>query len=377
MSSVVPFPGFLFASTVCDLADADVSQLNEGCLAFVESEKNFYRLSEDAVPPAPNGTTVLSVPGGPATPGCTSGAPGTDPRRWVLTNLSDRSPNLIPDAIFWKPSAAIDDPKYVRTWAEVMDALSQTAVPSQIYVDSVASDAIVPPGTYDLHFSRFAAKVGNAGNNVVVVSDGVVFQNAGGADGAVSLELHPTALGTPGGTFQYVYNPADPPAFAMWYGAQIVNQGSVAAFQVPDNAFFILAEIDGGAVQPGMHAIVSLGDNSVLLATAFAAAEGFPANFCESTFATATIGYQTDGSAGDSATGLLPVLGAFAGTFRYVPVGNAFKGPTSLRPTPFFGALPIGLCFFDLSLGAKGKPVWYVGNPPSATGWVDATGADA
>ena len=377
MSSVVPFPGFLFASTVCDLADADVSQLNEGCLAFVESEKNFYRLSEDAVPPAPNGTTVLSVPGGPATPGCTSGAPGTDPRRWVLTNLSDRSPNLWPATIYWKPSAALDDPKFVRTWDEVMAAVSQSAIPMEIYVASVASDAIVPPGTYDLHFSRFAAKIGNAANNIVVVSDGVVFQNAGGVDGAVGLELHPTALGTPGGTFQYVFDPADPPAFAMWYGAQIQNLGSVAAFQVPDNSFFILAEIDGGAVAAGAHPVVKLGDNSVLLATAFSAGQGFPADFCESTFATATIGYQTDGSACDPITGLLPLLPSFAGNATYVAVGNAFKGTTAQRPTPFFGAIPIGLCFFDTSLGAKGKPIWYVGNPPSATGWVDATGADA
>jgi hypothetical protein len=375
MSSVIAYPGFLFASTICDLADADVSPLNEGCLAFVESKKNFYRLSQDPVPPAPNGTTVLSVPGGPSTPGCTSGVPGTDPRRWVLTNLADRSPSLFPGTIFWKPSAAADDPKYVRTWAEVMNALSQTAVPTDIYVESVASDAIVPPGTYDLHDSRFASKLGDPNSNTVVISDGAIFLNAGGTYGAVSLQLHPTALGTPGGTFQYSYNPIG--VFASWTGSQIVNLGSVAAFQVPDNQTFVFAGVDGGNILPGAHALISLGNNAGLLATAFTAGGGFPAGYCESTFATSRIVYQTDGSADDPATGLLPALPFFAGSVLYGATGNAFKGPTALRPTAILGAVPIGLCFFDTSLGAKGKPIWYVGNPPSATGWVDATGADA
>jgi hypothetical protein len=113
MSSVIAYPGFLFASTVCDLADADVSQLNEGCLAFVESKKKFYRLSQDTVPPIPNGSTVLSVPGGPATPGCRpisrgwttkTTTPPPRPRRGA-----SRAPSTEPDPLPFGAAASLSE----------------------------------------------------------------------------------------------------------------------------------------------------------------------------------------------------------------------------------------------------------------------------
>ena len=45
---------------------------------------------------------------------------------------------------------------------------------------------------------------------------------------------------------------------------------------------------------------------------------------------------------------------------------NISKGTTAQRP-----AVPcIGLLYFDTTLNANGKPIWYTG-----TNWVDATGA--
>lgn len=88
--SVIPYPGFLFAHTICELAGADVSTLNTGCLAFVENEDAYYRLTASASPSTPNGADVISVPGGPNTPGCTVLAGTTDDvRRWILTNIAD------------------------------------------------------------------------------------------------------------------------------------------------------------------------------------------------------------------------------------------------------------------------------------------------
>lgn len=43
------------------------------------------------------------------------------------------------------------------------------------------------------------------------------------------------------------------------------------------------------------------------------------------------------------------------------------SGTTADRPTSF---LYVGRTYFDTSLGAAGKPIWYNG-----TNWVDATGA--
>lgn len=102
MSSVLPYPGFLYAATVCELSNSDVTELNEGCLAYVEATNSYYRLSDTPIPPVPDGTTVISVPGGPATPGCfpVPVGPTTDTRRWVLTNIADVVP-VTANALAW------------------------------------------------------------------------------------------------------------------------------------------------------------------------------------------------------------------------------------------------------------------------------------
>jgi hypothetical protein len=105
MSSVLPYPGFLFAATICELSNSDVSELNEGCLAYVEATNTYYRLSDTPIPPAPDGVNVVSVPGGPATPGCTGGAgPTTDTRRWVLTNIADAVPTTAGSLVWYVDS---------------------------------------------------------------------------------------------------------------------------------------------------------------------------------------------------------------------------------------------------------------------------------
>lgn len=102
MSSVLPYPGFLYAATVCELSNSDVTELNEGCLAYVEVTNSYYRLSDTPIPPVPDGTTVISVPGGPATPGCfpVPVGPTGDTRRWVLTNIADVVP-VTANALAW------------------------------------------------------------------------------------------------------------------------------------------------------------------------------------------------------------------------------------------------------------------------------------
>ena len=87
--SVIPYPGFLYVDTLCALSGADVTELNTGCLAFVESEDAYFRLAVMDPPPVPNGTDVISVPGGPPTPGCTPSVFDGDTRRWILTNIAD------------------------------------------------------------------------------------------------------------------------------------------------------------------------------------------------------------------------------------------------------------------------------------------------
>ena len=87
--SVIPYPGFLYVDNICALSGADVTELNTGCLAFVESEDAYYRLALMNPPPVPNGTDVISVPGGPPTPGCLPSVFDGDNRRWILTNIAD------------------------------------------------------------------------------------------------------------------------------------------------------------------------------------------------------------------------------------------------------------------------------------------------
>jgi hypothetical protein len=87
--SVVPYPGFLFVDTICELAGADVTKLNQGCLAYVGNEDAYFRLTAKTPPVSPNGVDVISVPGGPQTPGCPPATTGADVRRWILTNIAD------------------------------------------------------------------------------------------------------------------------------------------------------------------------------------------------------------------------------------------------------------------------------------------------
>ena len=108
MSSVLQYPGFLYAATVCELSNSDVTELNEGCLAYVELTNAYYRLADVPIPEVPDGTTVVSVPGGPATPGCfpLPVGPTTDTRRWILTNIADVVPSTA-NSLAWFINAVL------------------------------------------------------------------------------------------------------------------------------------------------------------------------------------------------------------------------------------------------------------------------------
>lgn len=65
---------------------------------------------------------------------------------------------------------------------------------------------------------------------------------------------------------------------------------------------------------------------------------------------------------------------AWANWFMQVNRGVAFYGSGTTADRPALSGLKVGGYYFDISLGANGKPVWV---NKSSTGWIDATGAAA
>jgi hypothetical protein len=160
--SVLPYPGFLYAESICELAASDVSDLNTGCLAFVNSEDAYFRLSyvpPPATPAVPNGADVVSVPGGPQTPGCPPVVGTTDDRRrWILTNIADAVGSSA-NALAWYINSVTGDNANIGTdpLFPVLTALEvgqrwergagfNTAGPVNVYIQSTSlldSDTIL------------------------------------------------------------------------------------------------------------------------------------------------------------------------------------------------------------------------------------------
>jgi hypothetical protein len=71
---------------VCALATQPIGQYQSGDLVYIEGANTYYRFDPASGAPV-DGATVVSTPKGPAQVGCTK-ADGTDPARWILTNIS-------------------------------------------------------------------------------------------------------------------------------------------------------------------------------------------------------------------------------------------------------------------------------------------------
>jgi hypothetical protein len=74
---------------VCALATQPIGQYEPGDLVYIEGANTYYRFDPASGKPV-DGVNIVSTPRGPAQAGCVK-AVGTDPARWILTNLSTGS----------------------------------------------------------------------------------------------------------------------------------------------------------------------------------------------------------------------------------------------------------------------------------------------
>lgn len=367
-----PFPGFLRVETTCDLQNTDTSGLEDGCLAHVESLERYYRLSFHVPAPAVTGVNVLSTCNGPQARDamgalCAKQATSHDATgigRWIRTSIVD-APAIDenPVSIIFKPDAPPTDVRYAHTWGEVMDLIALSASPIDVWIDCVTSGPFsIPLGVYDMKLATLrSVAFSNPDMNRLEAPEGVQLRNLSSIVGSMTVRGIPSSLAT----FAFdAPNPAEPPALVLQLGAALSNLGSRALMDAPNTGGgpgVIVALYNASVIDPGSTApIIAIAPNAIGILSLLNPGQS-PANVVSG-----------DGTTqlwiiGTSSPVTPPTVG-FTGTLVNLPGGISFAGPTAQRP-PLAAGQNIGLPYFDTSLGANGKPIWWNG-----TAWVYADG---
>jgi len=277
--------------------------------------------------------------------------------------------------ILWKPAGGGD----ARTWADVMGFVNATECPFPIYVDDpTPGNLLIPLGTYDLHECWFE-RPRLPFQDVVTMQTGAVLRNLRRIVGSVVLQGNPTTAQC------LVFDPPAPGFPSVIFAelsAQYQNMGTRPMIDCPPvggGPAIVFVSIDDGGYKLGNPATSFIGITAPGAACICGVRD--QATNIDPTFISGPVGsilayQQAGGGVTFAQLGTLPLFG---GTLLNAPVTTlGGSGPTSFRPTTVFGTPLIGTMYFDTDLAPpNGKPIWFVGNPPSATGWVDATGAPA
>lgn len=289
------------------------------------------------------------------------------PGAW--TGTSSSSPRT---TVVFRPGAASSG-QYLGTMAEV--AAAALACDGNIAI-GFASDysgahprncAIAADTAIELHGrgELFAATDGSAGfvgsTVKLVVADGGYFKNPGMIKGllitagAITVSYLQYDLGLP----------------CVFYDGASVTLGDVGSGASPisiaqDTTLILRRAGLACLIDKG---IVAIGDNNLIVR---AYDQSTITGNLAGTAGSGTVTYHADPSS--TIDPGVSVIGGFTGTFVKVRAGKQSGiepagGATGSRPS---STAQRGQMYFDTSLGATGKPVWWDG-----TQWVDATGAPA
>lgn len=269
------------------------------------------------------------------------------------------------NSLLWSPSGNGD----VTDWDDVMLAVENSNAPLTIF-GSKGETHVVPRNStpYELKDSVFEFPLGDNSTSIISIEDGATLRNCSGGTGAFTFRGNPSV--TPCFTWRAfdpdVIGSGQPAIFLQQFGNVLSNNGSVPMVQTPDNSFLVYAGRYGGGFVSGSGApAISLGNLGFLLLTALGA---FAELYNDAIIGggTCTLGIQHDGCAIDPA----PFLPNYLGFIGNIPFGKAGgAGPSSFRPLPLFGPLPVGLTYVDTTV-ATAKPLWYDG----VANWLDVNG---